>query len=168
MARKEPRPSQRARRRIAQQQSLNLGEPAEATMPAVQRRVVVNGGSRKPLKARASTSQLGHVHAVQRRVVFRGERCTPQPANQDKAPTPTKAPKKGRNDLRTSGTVKVKKEIQGQTKHQSKVQGSDLRERRKEREKERKWTRGKPRTNIVKQKHGQEKTNPTISEDRQA
>ena len=61
----------------------------------------------------------------------------PQSANQDKAPIPTKAPKKGRDDLRTNGTVKVKKEIQGQTKHQSKVQGSDLREReREERRKE--------------------------------
>ena len=61
-----------------------------------------------------------------------GKGCRPQPANQDKAPTPTKAPKKGRDDLRTNGTVKVKKEIQGQTKHQSEVQGSDLRERERE------------------------------------
>ena len=63
-----------------------------------------------------------------------GEGCRPQPANQDKAPTPTKASKKGRDDLRTNGTVKVKKESQGQTKHQSEVQESDLRERRRERE----------------------------------
>ena len=166
MARKEPRPNQRARRRRAQQQSPNLGEPAEATMPAVQRRVVVNGGGRRPLKARTLTSQLGHVHAVQRRVVVSGEGCRPQPANQNKAPTPTKAPKKERDDLRTNGTVKIKKKIQGQTKHQSEVQGSDLRERRREREKKRKRTRGKPRANIVEQKHGQEKTNPTISERR--
>ena len=100
-------------------QSPNLGEPAEATMPAEQRRVVVNGGGRRSLKARTSTSQLGHVHAVQQRVVISGEGCRPQPANQDKAPTPTKTPKKGRDDLCTNGTVKVKKEIQGQTKHQS-------------------------------------------------
>ena len=132
-------------------QSPNLGEPAEATMPAEQWRVVVNGGGRRPLKARTSTSQLGHVHAVQRRVVVSGEGCRPQPANQDKAPTPTKAPKKGRDDLRTNGTVKAKKENQEQTKHQSKVQGNDLRERRREREKERKRTRGKPQTDIVKQ-----------------
>ena len=82
-------------------------------MPAVQRQVVVNGGSRKPLKARTSTSQLGHVHAMQRRVVVSGKGCRSQPANQDKAPTPTKAPKKGRDDLRTNGTVKLKRKVRG-------------------------------------------------------
>ena len=140
MARKKPRPSQRARRRRAQQQSPNLGEPAEATMPAEQQRVVVNGGGRRPLKARTSTSQLGHVHAVQRRVVVSGEGSRPQPANQDKAPAPTKAPRKGRDVLCTNGTVKIKKESQGQTKHQSEVQGSDLRERREKRKKKGKKT----------------------------
>ena len=69
---------------------------------------------------------------MQRRVGVSGKGCKPQPANQDKAPTPTKAPKKRRDDLHTNGTVKVKKEIQGQTKHQSEVQGSDLRERGRE------------------------------------
>ena len=87
------------------------------------------------------------MHAVQRWVVVSGKGCRPQPANQDKAPTPTKAPKKGRDDLRTNGTVKVKKEIQGQTKHQSEVQGSDLRERREKRKKKGKKTNKRKTSN---------------------
>src|ERR1041384_3796576 len=67
----------------------------------------------------------------------------PQSANQDTAPIPTKAPKKGNEKQRTKCAVKIKKESQGQTRHQSKAPGCDLGGRKKARAEEKRESQRK-------------------------